>query len=83
MVFKVIIAIISSFSFGLAMGILIIYFLAARKFFMFMKVERQNFCSEMRSNTDEIHGDVNARAFAEQKQKLLDQKEEDLDGVGK
>ena len=80
MVFKMIIAGIGLFSLGLVIGILIIYFFVGREFFSFMKIERKNFCSEMESNTSEIHNDIYDRLSATKVQNLLDDKEEFLDG---
>ena len=77
MVFKLLIIAISSFSFGLALGILIIYFLVGKTFFNFMKIDRIHMCSEMESNSNEVRDELDK--FIED-DNLLDDKEEFLDG---
>lgn len=80
MAFKLILTGLSSFSVGVVVGILIIYFLCGRKFFSFMKVERSNICGEMNSNTKEVLSEVDRRAFLDQPEhKLLEEKEENSD----
>lgn len=80
MVFKLIITGISSFSLGLVIGILIVYFLAGRKFFSFMKIDRTNMIGEMSSNSKEVHGEVDRRAILDQsKHQLLEERGENFD----
>lgn len=75
MVFKLILTGVSSFSLGLVVGILIIYFLGGRKFFSFMKMDRMNMCSEMSSNVKEVHSEVDRRATTSlRSQELLEDK---------
>ena len=72
---------ISSFGLGLTIGILIIYFLGARKFFSFMKIDRMNMCSEIQTNVKEVVGEVDRRAMLDQPEhKLIEEKGENLDG---
>lgn len=81
MVFKIIITAVSSFSLGLVIGILIVYFLIGRKFFRFMKIERMNMISEMNSNSNEVLSEVDRRAKeSELKHKLLKEQGGNLDG---
>ena len=81
MVFKLIITGISSFSLGLVIGILIVYFLVGKTFFSFMKIDRMNMCSEMESNSNEVREELDSKVKESiEDQNLLEDKEEFFDG---
>ena len=80
---KMILIGISIFSSGVVTGILVLYFFGLKRFLKFMKIDRMNLQSEIESNSGEIRGEIDRKAFESiQSQNLIEEKEETFNGNG-